>query len=133
MPTFSNASLAQLDTCHVNLQRIAHEAIKVYDFAVIEGHRGEAKQNAAFARGDSQVTYPHGKHNATPSNAFDIMPYPVDWSGSSANHERSVFLAGIIMATAFHLGIKLRYGGDWNSNGDMRDEKFRDYGHFELV
>lgn len=133
MPTFSNASLAQLDSCHVNLQRLAHEAIKVYDFAVVEGHRGQAKQDAAYAAGNSQVKWPHGAHNATPSRAFDVMPYPIDWSDKPANHERSALLAGVLFAVAKQLGIKIRWGGDWNSDGDTRDERFRDYGHFELV
>lgn len=133
MPRFSAASLAQLDTCHAKLQRIAHEAIKVYDFTVIEGHRNKAKQEAAHAAGNSKVHYPHGKHNAVPSNAFDLMPYPVDWSSSPTNIERSVFLAGIITAVAFRLGIAVRLGLDWDSDGDMRDETFRDYGHVELA
>jgi peptidoglycan L-alanyl-D-glutamate endopeptidase CwlK len=132
MPKFSAASRAQLLTCDERLQRVMVEAIKLYDFAVIEGHRGEAAQNIAFAKGNSQKRWPNGEHNGTPSRACDIQPYPIDWSDAQANTQRACLLAGIVLACAFHLGIKLRWGGDWNMNGDTRDEHFRDYGHFEL-
>lgn len=132
MPIFSKGSLAELETCDERLQRVAHAAIKYYDFKVIEGHRGKARQNAAFARGDSQKRWPDGEHNGSPSRAFDIMPYPVDWSDQPANLQRCCVLAGIVLALGWSLGIKLRWGGDWDMDNDTRDEKFRDYGHFEL-
>jgi peptidoglycan L-alanyl-D-glutamate endopeptidase CwlK len=31
------------------------------------------------------------------------------------------------------LGIKIRWGGDWNGDLQFRDEKFKDLPHFELV
>ncbi len=38
----------------------------------------------------------------------------------------------ICRAEADKLGVKVRWGADWNRNGDWRDEKFRDWPHFEL-
>lgn len=133
MPKFSEASREQLLTCDERLQRVMVEAIKHYDFAVIEGHRGQAAQDAAFAKGNSQKKWPNGEHNGTPSRALDIQPYPIDWSDKAANIQRSVLLAGIVLQCGWSLGIPLRWGGDWNKNGDTRDEHFRDYGHFELI
>ncbi len=37
------------------------------------------------------------------------------------------------MGIARSLGVALRWGGDWNSNWIVRDERFQDLGHMELV
>lgn len=132
MPIFSSASRLQLATCVEPLQRVMVEAIKYIDFTVLEGHRGKEAQNAAFAKGLSQKQWPNGEHNASPSRAVDIAPYPIDWSDREVARQRFVLLAGIVLATGWSLGIHVRWGGDWNQNGDTRDEHFRDYGHFEV-
>lgn len=133
MPVFSEASKAQLDTLDGRLRRVLERAIRYYDFSVLEGHRGEDAQNRAFAKGLSQVQWPNGKHNKKPSLAVDIAPYPIDWSEKSAAVERFAFLAGVVMACAKEEGVKIRWGGDWDVDGDTRDERFRDRPHFELV
>jgi peptidoglycan L-alanyl-D-glutamate endopeptidase CwlK len=92
MPSFGNRSLDCLETVHPDIQLVLHEAIKHYDFSVIEGHRTEEKQNEYFASGASQVKYPHSKHNMYPSMAVDIVPYPIDWE----NTHRFKELADII-------------------------------------
>lgn len=132
MPTFSAASHAQLLTCVTPLQLVCVEVIKHFDFTVLEGHRGQAAQDAAFASGASQKRWPFGEHNATPSRAVDIWPFPIDWSDQEKNVQRCVLLAGMMLATGWHLGIRLRWGGDWNRDGDTRNEHFRDYGHIEV-
>lgn len=133
MPKFGSASRTQLATCHPKLQEVMNEAIKFIDFTVLEGFRGKEAQNAAYAAGNSQKKWPNGNHNRNPSTACDVTPFPADWSDKAVAHERFVYLAGYIMATAERMGIPLRWGGDWNMNDDTRDENFRDYGHFELV
>jgi hypothetical protein len=111
-----------------------NDAITHFDFTIIEGHRGKAAQDAAFANGVSKVQWPHGKHNATPSLACDCAPFPIEWRDRPKALERFVYMAGVIMTCAEKLGVALRWGGDWNRNEDMRDEgPFRDYPHFELV
>lgn len=55
MPVFSKASKERLSTCHPDLQRVMNEAIKITDFTVLEGHRGKAAQDAAFAAGNSKI------------------------------------------------------------------------------
>jgi peptidoglycan L-alanyl-D-glutamate endopeptidase CwlK len=133
MPSFGAASEAQLVTCHPDLQRVLREAIKYHDFTVIEGHRGKAAQDAAVAAGNSKTPWPTSKHNATPSLAADCAPFPVDWSDTGSALERFALLAGVIHTVAQQLGVKIRWGGDWNQNWDTRDEGFRDRPHFELV
>lgn len=132
MYTFSKRSREQLNTCHPKLIKVLEAAIKKIDFSVVEGHRGEADQNRAVAEGNSRTRWPNSKHNKMPSEAVDIWPYPFKpeyW------HQMEVWenLAKVILECAEELGIKIRWGGDWNQNGDWRDEKFIDGPHFELM
>lgn len=129
MYKFSDASMANYATLHFDLQRICDEAIKIVDFAIIVGHRGKSAQDNAFAAKTSKLKWPDSKHNLVPSHAMDLTPTPIDWE----DRERFIYLAGVVMAVAAQLGIKLRYGGDWNGNGKFSDEKFSDLPHFELA
>ena len=129
---FGPESRRQYKTLDPRLQAICDHVILFFDFAITEGHRNEHRQNAAYLAGKSQVKWPYGRHNSLPSKAMDIYPYPIDWSSNAKNIERNCLLAGMVLATAAALGIPIRWGGDWNMDGDTRDEKFRDYGHFEI-
>jgi peptidoglycan L-alanyl-D-glutamate endopeptidase CwlK len=132
MPSFGLASKAQLATCHPRLQLVLNEAIKYFDFMVVEGHRGKEAQNAAFKAGLSKLQWPNGNHNATPSRAADIAPYPVDWKEGEKPHLRFAFMMGVVLVCAKQLGVKIRFGMDWNRNLDPRDESFMDLPHVEL-
>lgn len=128
MPTFGKMSAERLATCDERLIRIAQAAIKRTDFMVLAGHRGKQEQNDAYERGTSQLRWPKSKHNKQPSMAMDLAPWPIDWG----NIKRFIALAGIVLAEAKTLGIKVRWGADWNRNGKWKDEKFRDWPHFEI-
>ena len=129
MPAFGKASQEKLATCDQRLQNVFNEVIKHFDCTVIEGHRGEAAQNKAFAEGKSKLKYPQGKHNKTPSLAADVLPYPIDWNDTN----RMRYFAGFVVGIAATMGIKLRWGGDWNQNTELKDNSFNDLPHFELV
>lgn len=133
MPKFSTISETRLATCDARLVKVMREAIKYVDFTVVEGHRGKEAQNQAYAKGYSKLPWPLGNHNKSPSTAVDIAPFPVDWSDRQANLERFVYLAGVVLVVSTQLGIRIRWGGDWDQNRDMRDENFRDRPHFELA
>jgi hypothetical protein len=98
------------------------------DFTVLCGFRGKAEQERLYRLGMSKVTYPNSKHNTYPSRGVDIAPYPVDWDDA----ERFYMLAGVIKACAYIRKTKIRWGGDWDSDGDLHDQSFMDLGHFEL-
>lgn len=129
MPTFSKKSLARLETCDHRLQMVMKRAITRYDFTVLCGHRTKQEQNDAYERGTSKLRWPQSKHNKTPSLAVDIAPFPIDWDNLGRFRE----MAAIVLDEAQKLGIKVRWGADWNQNGSEKDERFRDYPHFELV
>jgi peptidoglycan L-alanyl-D-glutamate endopeptidase CwlK len=103
----SPRSLKNLEQCHPDLQKIAHEAIKEFDFVVICGFRGEAEQNRAYREGKSKLRWPKSKHNKTPAMAFDACPMPINWEARARFYEmRKVF-----QKTADRLGIKVRFIG----------------------
>lgn len=128
MPQFSKVSQDRLSTCHPQLQALMNEVIRHTDILVIEGHRGQEAQDKAFREGKSKLKWPQGKHNSLPSLAVDIAPYPINWNDLPAFHR----LAQVVLETAESMGIKIRWGGDWNGNGSSKDERFLDLVHFEL-
>jgi len=129
MPNFSLASKTKLLTCHPELQRLFNEVIKHWDCQILEGHRGKEAQNKAFKEGNSKLQWPKGKHNKLPSLAVDVAPYPIDWKDT----QRFIYFAGFVLGVAAMLNIKVRYGGDWDSDTQMTDERFRDLVHWEIV
>ena len=134
MASFGEGSLKELSTLHPKLQQVLSDAIKYFDFQIVEGHRGEEAQNKAYATGRSKLPWPKGNHNKKPSTAADCAPYPIDWSDKPDSIRRFCYMAGFIQSSARRLGIKIRWGADWNNNDDLRDEgSFRDWPHFELV
>lgn len=131
MPKFGESSLKKLATCDKRLQAVANEVVKTFDCTVVYGVRTEAEQNAAVAAGNSKVKWPDSKHNSTPSKAIDLAPFvdgKISWDASQC-----YYFAGVVMATAAHLGVKLRWGGDWDSDNNVKDQNFNDLVHFEVV
>ena len=128
MPRFSRKSKAKLDTCDERLQDVFKEVVKHFDCTIIEGHRGKEKQNEAYKKGNSKLKYPHGKHNKIPSIAVDVIPYPIDWE----DRERMSYFAGFVLGIARSKGITLRWGGDWDMDTKVKDNKFDDLVHFEI-
>lgn len=128
MYKFSKRSLERLESCHVDLQDICKELIKHMDITVLEGYRSKEKQNKAFSEGKSKLQFPNSKHNKTPSMAVDIAPYPIDWD----DRERFAYMGGLAKGIAAAKGIKLRWGADWNSDGNIKDHSFQDMPHIEL-
>lgn len=126
MPSFGKRSLTALATCDPRLVAVAKDAIQTFDFTVLEGHRGQAAQEAAVAAGLSKCHWPQSMHNADPSRAFDLAPYPIDWE----DIPRFVALADHILVVAERLGIALRWGGlFWGGT----HEHPTDAGHFEVA
>jgi len=126
---FSVKSEERLATCDERLQRLFREVIKERDCTVLCGHRGEAEQNEAVAKGVSKTKWPTSKHNSMPSRAVDVMPYPIDWE----DKPRIAEFAKYTLAKAKELNINIRWGGDWDRDGEWKDEKFLDMPHFELI
>jgi len=132
MPRFSSRSNSQLDTCHPLLQKLFREVVKDDDCAVVEGHRNRRRQNLLYQQGKSKLKWPCGKHNVMPSMAVDVAP----WVGGEipwGDRHQFYYFAGKVKARAAHMGIKVRWGGDWDGDGDVSDQAFNDLAHWELL
>lgn len=135
--TFGPASRACIEQLDGRLQRVlyryADHAPPELDLSIIVGHRGEAAQNEAFRTKKSKTPWPRSKHNRLPSAAFDFRPYPFP----SAEHWKDGIrfgriAGGLILAAAIEK-VPVRWGGDWDQDGQSIDESFLDLGHLELV
>lgn len=135
MPRFSKDSVSKLSTCHHELQVLFYEVIKHFDCTVIVGFRNEEQQEKAFKEGNTKLHWPNGNHNKLPSMAVDVSPFPIDWG----NSRRFYWFAGYVMGIAQKLKdegkmtMSVRYGGDWNQDYEISDNKFNDLVHFELI
>lgn len=129
MPTLSTVSAARLSTCDPRLKALFEEVCAIIDCSILEGHRDREAQDAAFAAGRTKLKWPHGKHNRFPSWAVDAAPNPIDWQ----DRERFTLFAGFVLGMARARGLSLRWGGDWNGDFKVSDNRFDDLVHFELV
>jgi len=128
MPKFGKRSRESLKTCDERLQKVFNEIIKYVDCSVLEGHRGEYDQERLFKEGKTKARWPMGRHNSSPSRAADVVPYPIDWD----DRERFHLFAGFVLGIARSMGITLRWGGDWDQDWTVKDNKFDDFPHFEV-
>jgi peptidoglycan L-alanyl-D-glutamate endopeptidase CwlK len=132
MAEYGPGSKKRLKTVHPLLRLVFETVVKDVDNTITEGERGEQKQNEYFATGRSKLKYPKSNHNKKPGQqyvrALDAAPWPIDWT----DRERFYFFAGAVKATASMLGIKIRWGGDWDGDNDFKDQTFDDLMHFEL-
>lgn len=129
---FGKSSNQKLSTASIELQFIMRDALEtgIMDFSITEGHRKKAEQNRYYATGKSKVQWPNGKHNSDPSEAVDAVPYIN--GKSSYNKLHCCVLAGIILTCAARRGIRLRWGGNWDMDGEpITDQDFQDLVHFE--
>lgn len=137
MPYYSRRSQAILSGAHPDLQRLFNEVIKHYDHTVYESVRSKADQNYYYDIGATELRWPDSKHNVVPpetkSKAVDAAPYEsdiggIDWSEAQCRH-----FGAYVCGVAAVLGIKIRWGGDWDGDNDIDDQTFNDLVHFELI
>ncbi len=136
MPKFGRSSNARLRTCHTVLQTLAHRVVARRDCSVTEGHRDGAKQDQYYYQGVSKVKWPNSKHNIQPSFAIDLVPWPEKWDSETAFldlHKTAMEEWDKMTGEGLTGGFLLRWGGDWDSDGDRTDQTFNDLPHYELV
>ena len=131
MPRFGKRSRDRLRCVDIRLVNVLNEVVKYFDITVIEGLRSQARQNELVAQGKSKTKF--GKH--VQGKAVDIAPYPIDWDARDVFH----YLGGFVLGVAASMGVKLRWGGDWNASSTYqgkrttKDNSFDDLVHFELI
>lgn len=151
MPSFSKRSAEYLASCATTLRQLFEVVIERYNCTIIEGHRSPERQLELYAANRSKVR--RGKHNEKPSEAVDAAPWlpgrKIPWPKAPSFLKRlSVaekaelnayvkdmgqfyHFAGYVEGTADSLYIPIRWGGDWDRDHCLADQKFDDLVHFE--
>jgi peptidoglycan L-alanyl-D-glutamate endopeptidase CwlK len=105
----------------------------VRDISVVCGERNKEDQTRMLDEGKSELPWPLSKHNRTPQRPFvkavDIVPWPEQYTDPLT----MIYVAGIVIGIASELHIPVRWGGDWDKDGDLNDQSFKDLWHFETI
>lgn len=142
MNRYSKRSSERLQQCHRDLQTIFSVVLQSWDNTILTGHRTKEEQTKVFVSGESELQWPLSKHNKKPSMATDVSPYPIPkkWGEGNRNeYEKFRYFAFFVLGVAdalYHAGVishRLRWGGDWDGDKDVNDQKFNDLVHFELI
>lgn len=151
--SFGSTSRSRLDTVHPKLRAVCERALALAteDFMVLEGVRTPERQRQLYGQGRTtaectkagiSVLYakPHlqkvtwtlkSNHFAAADGfgrAVDLVPFPVDWTDLA----KFDAIARAMFAAAKGLGIGIRWGADWDMDGNPRERGETDSPHFEL-
>jgi len=130
---YGKASKERLATVDSRLKSVMEQVIKIMDVTIACGHRTKQQQWNAFKNGKSQKQWPNSKHNRLPSQAVDVVPYIKGQGAQWDDREAITYMAGLIVGIGYARGIEIRWGGDWDRDGQISDNNFDDLFHFELV
>lgn len=151
-------SKERLNGVHPKLVAVVVKAISIskQDFTVLEGVRTPERQRQLYGQGrtaaelakvglkphyakpkEPKVTWTltsnHFPNKATGSgHAVDLAPWPIDWEGP-VRFPKFDAIAEAMFAAAKDLGVKIRWGADWDMDGKPRERGETDSPHFELV
>lgn len=142
MPEFGKVSSERLRDAHPGLWRLFRDVVKRFDCQILETLRTTERQQSLYAQGRTTpgaiVTQKDGvnrrsSHQARPGESFsravDVLPYPVNWHDTDRMH----YFAGYVKRVAEELGIRVRWGGDWDGDTEVGDENFKDLPHWEIL
>jgi peptidoglycan LD-endopeptidase CwlK len=135
----SSQSRAKMNGVHPDLVRVVERAITLttVDFSVLEGVRTLKRQQELYAQGRTKpgpkVTWTmNSKHRAQVDgfgHAVDLVPYPLDWNATS----KFAAISKAMMAAAKDVGVKVRWGGNWDGDDRPGEKGEFDGPHFEIV
>ena len=125
MPRFGKTSRRRLKGVDVKLINVLNELIKIMDVTIIEGLRSEERQKELLKQGKTKTKF--SKH--IKGKAVDLAPYPIDWK----DRERFHYMGGMLRGIGKQLNTDVRWGGDWDSDGEIKDNSFDDLVHVELI
>ena len=147
----SKLSLGRLNGVDANLVKVVQRAIEItpQDFMVVEGVRTKEQCYINYGKGRTvaqctakgvpaqyaqpklaKVTWlnnPLSSKHVT-GKAVDLVPYPVDWNDLTKFDQ----VAKAMFAAADELGVSIRWGADWDNDGNYREKGEYDLPHFEL-
>jgi len=133
-------SLSRLEGVHPDLIRVVKHAIRVSvcDFTILEGVRSIERQRKLFQAGASKIM--NSRHIAKVSlNSPELGPvgHAVDlgaYVDGTVRWDWPLYyqIANAMKLASLEEDVLIRWGGDWDSDGDYDDERWRDGPHFEL-
>ena len=129
-----------LNQCEPRLRTLFLAVDKITQVDILPSTIRTLTEQEEFVRTGKSKTL-NSKHLITPENplsrAVDAGPWPMKWPQEGPDKwldwGRLYYFAGIVICTASQMGIKIRYGGDWNGNFNLKDQNFWDGVHFELM
>ena len=147
----SKLSLGRLEGVNPALVKVVKRAIEItqQDFLVVEGVRSKEQCYINYGKGRTvaqctakgvpakyaqpklaKVTWLNNplssKHVS--GKAVDLVPYPVNWNDLTKFDQ----VAKAMFAAAKELGVSIRWGADWDNDGNYREKGEYDSPHFEL-
>ncbi len=135
----SKRSRDTLKGVHPKLVAIVERAIELtpQDFMVLEGVRTPERQKELYAQGRTKpgpkvtwtLTSNHFKQSDGFGHAVDLVPFPVDWNTLS----KFDAVSKAMFEAAKELGTEIRWGADWDQDGNPREKGESDSPHFELA
>lgn len=138
MYKLGSKSAKTLEGVHPNLIAVVEKAITLskQDFTVLEGIRTPARQRELYAQGRTKpgpvVTWTMNSRHFVQEDGFghavDLAPWPIDWNST----KKFDLIAEAMFAAAKELGVSIRWGADWDSDGKPRERGETDSPHFEL-
>lgn len=126
-------SLARLQGVDETLVNVVKRAIEIseVDFTVMEGVRTLERQRELYAQGRTDpgkiVTWTM-KSRHIEGKAVDLVPYPLDWN----DLEKFNKIKDAMFQAARELDVNLRWGADWDGDGNYREKGEYDSPHFEI-
>lgn len=140
MYQFSRSSILRMQGIAPELVLVLSRALlrSSIDFAVLEGIRTRERQRELVAKGRSKTM--NSKHLI--GRAVDLVAVGdldsnghVDHKDRALQWDRGTYakVAAAMLEAARELGIQIRWGGDWDRDGDTSDTRFFDGPHFELI
>lgn len=138
--SFGTASERALIGVHPRLVAVVRRALQLspVDFKVLEGVRTPERQRHLYAQGRTApgqvVTWTlnsnHFIHPATGyGHAVDLLPAPFDWKDLQPFNQ----VAQAMLQAAQELDTHIRWGADWDQDGNPREKGETDSPHFELA
>lgn len=126
-------SLARLQGVDETLVNVVKRAIEIseVDFTVMEGVRTLERQRELYAQGRTApgkiVTWTM-KSKHIEGKAVDLVPYPLDWNDLDKFNK----IKDAMFKAAKELDVNLRWGADWDCDGNYREKGEYDSPHFEI-